>query len=224
MSLNDTARKLWDFSPKHRGRRMSLWAKDGKTRKERQRRWEAVNDVARARAHWVRRRSWRLWQLYHGIAKWTGRVAKRLRKRIRRDQKPKGADGVGGVNVTSTAAGDPYWGGAGSVMSQFVVPFMHKRGLGWSSHKRTPAQNAAVGGSPVSDHLTTHTTTDAYDFPTYSGEDDARALAQALGISNWSPNSYASNYVTIDGHRFRVQILWGSGIGHGDHVHVGVGR
>lgn len=221
-SEKDTAKRLWDKSPKRRGRRLSLWAKEGKTRRERARRWEAAHDVARHRASWVRQRSWRLWLLYHGIAKWTGNVAQRIRKRIRRDRQP--PHGVQGVNVTSTASGSPHWGGGGDVETQFVVPFMAHRGLEWSSHKRTPQQNAAVGGSPVSDHLTTHTDTDAYDFPTYQGEDDARALAEAFGITNWQPNSYEQHYVTIDGYRFRVQILWGSAIGHGDHVHVGIGR
>jgi hypothetical protein len=219
---NDTARHLWDKSPKRRGKRLALWANDGKTRKERARRWEAANDVARARARWVRRRSWRLWQLYHGIAKWTGRVAKRIRRRIRRDRTPKG--GIKAVQIRSLAGGDPHWGGGGDVFQQFVIPFLRKRGLNPGSHKRTPAYNFQIGGSPTSDHLTTHLTTDAYDFGTYSGEDEARALALAFGITNWQPNSYATHYVKIDGHVFRIQILWGSAIGHGDHIHVGIGR
>jgi hypothetical protein len=126
------------------------------------------------------------------------------------------------VNVTSTP-GAPHWGGGGDVVSQFVEPFMVKRGLPIGSGKRTPAYNQSIGGSPTSDHLTTHTTTMARDFPTYSGEDDARALAAAMGNKGWVANSYAQFYVTVDGRSFRVQILWGAGIGHGDHVHVGVG-
>src|SRR5262245_57260976 len=94
MSDRDRAEKLWNQSPKHRGKRLALWARDGKTRKERARRWEAAHDVARHRANWVRRRSWRLWRIYHPMAQWFGRVAKRIRKRIRRDQKPRGLDGV----------------------------------------------------------------------------------------------------------------------------------
>jgi hypothetical protein len=141
-------------------------------------------------------------------------------RRLRAEHKKRGT--LAGVQIRSTAPGETHWGGSRDVMEQFVEPFMLHRGLPLGSHKRTPAYNAAIGGSPVSDHLTTHTTTDARDFPTFSGEDDARALAAAIGWKSWSPNSYATFEFTVDGHRFRIQILWGSGIGHGDHVHVGI--
>jgi hypothetical protein len=120
------------------------------------------------------------------------------------------------------APGSPHWGGGGDVVAQFVEPFMVKRGLPIGSGKRTPAQNQAVGGSPTSDHLTTHTTAMARDFPTYSGADDAAALAKAMGINSWHENSYAAYIVRVDGEDFSTQILWGAAIGHGDHVHVGV--
>lgn len=142
-------------------------------------------------------------------------------KKLRRAHKKRGT--VSGIKIRSLSGGEPHYGGSGDVMDQFVEPFMvTKRGLPLGSGKRTPAHNAAIGGSPTSDHLTTKTTTDARDFPTFSGEDDARALAAAFGWTSWQPNSYATFDVTIDGHRFRIQILWGSAIGHGDHVHVGV--
>jgi hypothetical protein len=107
-------------------------------------------------------------------------------------------------------------------MTEFVEPFMVKRGLPLGSGKRTPAVNAAVGGSPTSDHLTTKRTTAARDFPTVAGEDDARELAQAMGIGSWKPNEFTTFPVSIAGHTFRVQILWGAGIAHDDHVHVGI--
>jgi hypothetical protein len=141
-------------------------------------------------------------------------------RRLRAEHKKRGT--LDAVEIRSTAEGEPHWGGAGDVMDQFVEPFMVHRGLPLGSNKRTPAYNAAIGGSPVSDHLTTHTRTDARDFPTFSGEDDARALAAAIGWTSWSANSYANYTFTVDGHAFRIQILWGSAIGHGDHVHVGI--
>jgi hypothetical protein len=125
--------------------------------------------------------------------------------------------------LVNPAPGSPHWGGGGDVVAQFIEPFMVKRGLPIGSGKRTPSYNASIGGSPTSDHLTTHTTTMARDFPTYSGEDDARALASALGINGWQPNSYASYIIRVDGEDFRTQILWGAAIAHSDHVHVGVG-
>lgn len=128
---------------------------------------------------------------------------------------------IEGVQVTGLSGGEPNWGGSDAVLD-FIEWFMVRRGLPIGSGKRTPAHNAAIGGSPTSDHLTSKTTTDARDFPTFSGEDDARALAAALGNNNWSANSFATFDIVVDGHRFRIQILWGSGIAHGDHVHVGV--
>jgi hypothetical protein len=122
----------------------------------------------------------------------------------------------------NTAPGRPHWGGAADLMGQFVWPFMAKRGLPKGSGKRTPAHNAAIGGSPTSDHLTTQKTTFARDFPTFSGEDDARALAAAMGDRNWRANSYDSFLIQVDGVTFEVQILWGAAIQHGDHVHVGI--
>jgi Peptidase M15 len=122
----------------------------------------------------------------------------------------------------SGSAGAPHWGGSGDVLAQFVEPFMVRRELPIGSGKRTPAENRAVGGSANSDHLTTKLTTGARDFPTFVGEDDARALARAMGNSRWVPNSFESFNIGVGGHDFRVQILWGSRIRHGDHVHVGI--
>ena len=129
--------------------------------------------------------------------------------------------GPADVRVTATA-GSPHWGGSNDVMTQWIEPFLVARGIPIGSGKRTPAENAAVGGSPTSDHLTTKSTTAARDFRTFSGEDEARALARSLGISGWQPNSFESHVFSAGGRRWRAQILWGSSIGHGDHIHVGI--
>lgn len=189
----------------------------------------------RERLRAARKHLWDLIRKRHD-AKPGGDRRKKLAREVRnaREDKEERADALAeakkdrrrlslkNVDVTSSP-GAPHWGGGGDVVSQFVEPFMVKRGLPIGSGKRTPAYNAAIGGSTNSDHLTTHTTTMARDFPTFSGEDDARALAAAMGNKSWQANSYASFYVTVDGHRFRVQILWGAAIGHADHCHVGVG-
>lgn len=138
-----------------------------------------------------------------------------LRKRL--DRRPN----LKTLKVTSKAR-DPHWGGSGDVMADFVEPFLVKRGLPLGSGKRTPTENARIGGSPTSDHLTTNSTTSARDFPTFQGEGDARALAEAMGCKSWQPNSHDSFTFSAGGHTFRAQILWGSGIQHGDHVHVGI--
>ncbi|HSK15009.1 MAG TPA: hypothetical protein VK915_02470 [Gaiellaceae bacterium] len=164
------------------------------------------------------------------------RVQRMLRKpEIRRDaQKNRGAErrealrkkldrreSLKDLKVTRKAR-DPHWGGSGDVMADFVEPFLVKRGLPLGSGKRTPAENARIGGSPTSDHLTTHSTTAARDFPTFQGEDDAGALAKAMGCETWQPNSFDSFTFSAGGQTFRAQVLWGSSIKHGDHVHVGI--
>lgn len=138
-----------------------------------------------------------------------------LRKKLQRQP------GLKTVRLTTTA-GNPHWGGSGDVMTAFVEPFMVKRGLPIGSGKRTPKENDRVGGSKTSDHLTTKTRTAARDFPTFAGEDDARALAKALGIGSWQPNSFTTFPFSAGGRGFHTQILWGAGIQHGDHVHVGI--
>jgi hypothetical protein len=158
--------------------------------------------------HWSRARK-RWWAQEKAIRKLT-KIAKRQPALSR-------------VQVTPES-GHPHWGGSGDVVAQFIEPFMQKRGLPIGSGKRTPSYNRAIGGSPTSDHLTTKSTTMARDFPTFSGADDAVALARAMGYNGWQANSYSSFQVVCDQYRFSVQILWGSSIGHGDHVHVGVNR
>jgi hypothetical protein len=120
--------------------------------------------------------------------------------------------------------GPPHWGGANDVITGFVEPFMTKRGLPLGSGKRTKAQNDAAGGSATSDHLDTRRSSGARDFPTSAGEDDARALAGAMGISGWQPDVFQTFSVHAGGQAFSLQILWGAKIDHADHVHVGMTR
>lgn len=129
--------------------------------------------------------------------------------------KPKPHNGIGSVDVGRA------WGGSKSVFDQFVTPFLRKRGLEPGSQKRSAD---TVAGPGMSDHYVGSGSAYAIDYPTFQGADDAAALARAMGIKGWHPNSYDSHVVSIDGHRFRVQILWGAGIDHGDHVHVGIRR
>lgn len=118
--------------------------------------------------------------------------------------------------------GRAHWGGGNDIVRQFVTPFMARRGLLAGSGKRGPRHNADIGGSPTSDHLTTYPLRMAKDYPTFDGETIARALAEALGIHNWAPDSYTTYVIKVDGHLFRTQILWGAAIDHADHIHVGL--
>ncbi len=147
--------------------------------------------------------------------------ARKLLKEAYEAYKRARVSGPDAVRVT-LSPGEPHWGGAGDVLTQLVEPFMVERGLPIGSGKRTPERNAAIGGSPTSDHLTTKSTTAARDFPTFSGEDDARALAKALGCTTWQPNSFDAFTCSAGGRSWRVQLLWGADIKHGDHVHIGI--
>jgi len=113
------------------------------------------------------------------------------------------------------------WSGTKSIFDQFVTPFLHQKGLSAGSQKRT---HDTVDGEGMSDHYTGSRAAYAVDYPTTAGADEARALARALGHPSWQPNSYDSFTVRVDGQQFRVQILWGAGIDHDDHVHVGIRR
>jgi hypothetical protein len=128
--------------------------------------------------------------------------------------------GIDGVTIRSTAAGAPHWGGSYDVFRQFINPFMTNRGLPQPSSTKRPYNT----GSGTSDHYVGSPLAYAADYPTGSGEDDARALAKAMGAV-YSPGSWNQCTITVDGHRFACQILWAAPDGtHYDHVHVGLHR
>lgn len=113
---------------------------------------------------------------------------------------------------------DSRWGGTEAIFEQIVEPLMKQRGLPITSQKRS---YDTVAGAAVSDHYTGLKTAYAEDFGTYSGADDAKAVAKALGISNYRIGTYTRYPVKIGGKNFSAQILWAVA-GHYDHVHVGI--
>jgi hypothetical protein len=133
----------------------------------------------------------------------------------RRGHAPAGPNGtapsLGGIRLGRT------WAGTESIFDQFVTPFMRRHGL-------TPGYEKWLNPNTGSDHRPEHTNAYAIDYPTSSGADTARALAHAMGIRGWRPDTFQHHIVEVDGHRFRVQILWGARIDHADHVHVGIKR
>lgn len=127
---------------------------------------------------------------------------------------------LAGVSVTTTP-GSPHWGGGADIEEQFVTPFLADYGISPGSGKRTPAENAAAGGSPTSDHLTTNTTSSARDYPTGDGAEAANALGKAMGRTSGSVGTFDRFSIEVDGHSFSVQILWAVP-DHYDHIHVGI--
>lgn len=129
------------------------------------------------------------------------------------------AGAVSGIKIRNTSPGAPHWGGTWAVFEQFIIPFMRQQGLSEWTGKRS--YNT---GSGTSDHWTQSTNAFAADFPTRRGEKAARAVAKALGAA-YEPNAWNSSQVTIDGHKFNVQILWLAPDGtHDDHIHIGFSR
>lgn len=139
-----------------------------------------------------------------------------------------GSKGPGGTKPSKTSgirdldkvSKGKAWGGSMAPFTQFITPFLAKRGIRPGSAKR-PTQGTATGG--VSDHWTGKKDAFATDYPTTDGEASARELARALGIKGWKPGSYQSYNVKIGGRTFRTQILWAVP-GHFDHIHVGLQR
>lgn len=137
------------------------------------------------------------------------------RKRLPTTPTSQGKLQLSDVNLTLA------WGGTKSIFEQFVTPIMRRHDLEPGSRKRS---YDTVDGSAMSDHYQGNKSAYAVDYPTYEGEAAARALARRMGYPGWRPNTYDSFQVTVDGQRFRVQILWGAKVKHGDHVHVGIRR
>jgi hypothetical protein len=142
------------------------------------------------------------------IAKW-GNKRHQYRARVQELERP--PVGVG-------APGPPHWAGAASIVEQEVVPVFNRHGAPISSRKRF-----STLGNPDSDHYVGNTTAYAVDAATFSGADDAHAVAKALGIPDYRTGDYTGYYIHRSGNTFRVQILWGVS-GHWNHVHVGVKR
>lgn len=118
---------------------------------------------------------------------------------------------------------DRRWAGTQAIFEQFITPFMRDKGL-TGSFKRA-ANSPESRKNPDSDHNEANTNAYAGDYATFQGLNPARALANAIGFTDWQPDAYVPVYnIKIEGKMFRVQILWGSAIGHGDHIHVGVKR
>ena len=81
-----------------------------------------------------------------------------------------------------------------------------------SGDKRTPEENASVGGSATSDHLTTSTNTFAADLP--PDEALANQIAKNLGLEQ----SHGLQEVDVNGVHY--QLIW-QYEGHYDHIHLG---
>lgn len=96
----------------------------------------------------------------------------------------------------------------------------HVSGLAFGSQKRP--KKLTVDGN-VSDHYAGNPNTYAIDLTSRNNNTAALAagahrVARALGIRNYRPNRIYN--VTKNG--YRIQLIFGAAVGHGDHVHVGV--
>lgn len=126
----------------------------------------------------------------------------------------------GGVGKMPRGGG---YAGTEAIVKQLADPVAGRFGIRASNYKRDPEHNAAVGGSPTSDHLTTNTNSYAADYPATgrTGAQLASRLAKRLGIRDYRPGTFNRYTVRIGRRTFTAQILWGVE-GHHDHVHLGL--
>ncbi|MFT3709106.1 MAG: peptidoglycan-binding domain-containing protein [Archangium sp.] len=116
------------------------------------------------------------------------------------------------------------WGGSEGV-ADLAKTIASGFGAPVTSEKRNYADTIRVGSNTGSDHYTGNTNAYAVDFAASGSRGDqlARAIADAYGIPRSNIGTYNHTYVTIDGQRYRLQLLW-KVEGHYDHVHLGIRR
>jgi hypothetical protein len=120
------------------------------------------------------------------------------------------------------------WGGSEKLVTG-LRGLAGSEGLRLGSTKRSPGENASVGGASGSDHLTTNKFAYAGDFANGRGEDDAKLRFAKQAAAHYGVKFVKDSYesggtITVHGVKYRVQILYGAGVDHADHVHVGVHR
>ena len=114
------------------------------------------------------------------------------------------------------------WGGTAR-LAKSAKKVAAKQGIRASSEKRA-RRNTASGG--VSDHWVGNKNAYAVDLPSSGAALHrlGRSIAHRYGV-RYVPNSYASGgTVNVNGRKYRIQILGGAGVDHGDHIHVGIKR
>lgn len=125
------------------------------------------------------------------------------------------------ANRLETPAMREAWSGS-QLVAQRAKDIATEMGFSVSSTKRT--KTGSIGSKSTSDHHTSQTNAYAYDFPAEGakGTQLAEAIAKAYGFPVDQLGTYHKQPFTFQDKEYRVQVLWGSGIDHDDHVHVGV--
>lgn len=127
---------------------------------------------------------------------------------------------TGPGNVTSGGG----WGGSERV-ADAARSIAAQMGIPVTSTKRNLADTQRVGSSTSSDHYTGNTNAYAVDFGVSGarGTQLARQIADRYGIPRSNIGTFNHHTVTINGQRYRLQLLWQVS-GHYDHVHLGIKR
>jgi hypothetical protein len=112
-------------------------------------------------------------------------------------------------------------GGVASLVRE-VKALASRNGYTGATGQRTDAHNAAVGGSPDSDHLMRQGR-QALDIP-MTGEsrlqNEGARIAKRLGVPQTKPGWWEGT-IKSGKKQIRVQIIAGAAHDHDDHVHVG---
>ncbi len=119
-----------------------------------------------------------------------------------------------GVDPQKKAKDEPkrrpgQWAGSQKAVLNLVPKSVRAEGRG---DKRTPEENASVGGATNSDHLTTNEKSYAADLP--ADDATAQTIAKRLGMGSHT----GTNQVVKDGYQYTL--IW-QDAGHYDHIHIG---
>lgn len=131
-------------------------------------------------------------------------------------------DGGGTVSGPGNVTNGGGWQGTERV-ADAAKGIASQMGIPVTSQKRNLADTRRVGSSTASDHYTGNTNAFAVDFGVSGsrGTELARRIADQYGIPRSNIGTFNHHNVTINGERYRLQLLWQVS-GHYDHVHLGI--
>ena len=136
--------------------------------------------------------------------------AEKLKERLVAQLKTRRADKM------IVSPGSPHWGGCRYLIDEIVIPELVEDHVAITSRKRTETY-----GNPTSDHHVSQLYADAVDGAIANAYTLADEIGGELGVG--SVDDYVTELFTIEGHKFRVQIIAGTH-GTGPHLHVGLRR
>lgn len=201
----DAIRRIYRTNPNSPFDDLWKWARDGKTKRERFRRFKALQ-------RWA--------QGHRDNTSGDVREKWNARRKAYAQQKRKIARRMVSGNADNPALGTGAWGGSESIAEATVLQVFIRHGIPRTSFKRWE-----TFGNPSSDHWMGNLTAYAIDGGIASAQwlhTEIAAQFRSAGIPlDATPYDYASRYCTAAGKRFRYQGIAATH-GTGPHYHGGV--